>query len=92
MSAQLALDLEAASETDPLTCPWRRPVPSIARDVCTKDGREVYTQCSTGLWGEPPRCTLREPDNSPEACARRLAWAEAHPRTSANEEEHGPDL
>lgn len=41
---------------------------------CTKGGRVVWTECTSSHWGEPPTCILIEPDNSKEACARRLEY------------------
>ena len=41
---------------------------------CIRGGHVVWTECTSEHWGEPPRCFLVEPDNSPEACARRLNY------------------
>lgn len=73
---QLQLDLTA--HVDPATCKHREDVPCIGRVLCHKDGKEIYTNCTEGLCGEPPRCAWEEPDNSPEAVARRLKWIKEH--------------
>ena len=73
---QLTLDLPEL--TDPLTCQHRQYVESIDRTICRKDGRITYTTCHRGLCGEKPHCVWDEPDNSPEAMARRLEWMRTH--------------
>lgn len=45
---------------------------------CTKDGRVVWTDCTSWHWGEYPRCSYTEPDNSPEACRARLNYLRNH--------------
>lgn len=37
-------------------------------------GHGTWTECQEGHWGEPPMCAWDEPDNAPEAMARRVAW------------------
>ena len=69
---QLALELTIGA--DPLACQHAEPRPEIDKTICRKDGREVWTECHKGHWGEPPTCAWEEPDNSPEAVARRLEW------------------
>lgn len=48
------------------------------RDICKRNGGRVCVICSVGLFGDAPRCAWVEPDNSKEACARRVAWAKEH--------------
>lgn len=74
MSAQMELDFTAS----PGLCPYGQDVPSIGRVICRKEGREVYTDCTKSICGEQPRCAWKEPDNSPAAVARRLAWLREH--------------
>ena len=64
----------AGAEADPLACPHAEPRPEIGKTLCGKDGRETFVECQASHWGEPPRCAWEEPDNSPEACVRRLEW------------------
>jgi hypothetical protein len=62
-------------DTDPLAC----------QHVGQRDGQhnwcsrgEFWTSCTVGHFGEKPRCALDPPDNSPQACARRVAWFKEH--------------
>lgn len=68
---QTSLDL--LERTDPMTCPLGTYYPEIDRVLCTRNGK-VWTNCRASLCGEPPMCAYDEPDNSPEAVARRLEW------------------
>lgn len=54
---------------DPLSCMHRE---ERHTDYCILHG--CYTSCGRGHFGEPPKCSFEEPDNSPQACARRLGW------------------
>ena len=65
-----------AERQDPMTCPCAEPRPEIGKTRCRKDGRETFVECQASHWGEPPRCAWDEPDNSPDAVARRLAYGE----------------
>lgn len=85
---QMTLDLP--SLLVPSTCQHREDVPSIGRVLCHKDGMEIYTNCTSGLCGEPPRCVWDEPDNSPEAVARRLKWVKEH-KEERNDEHDADD-
>lgn len=41
--------------------------------------RSCYTSCGHSKYGEPPLCAFEEPDNSPQACRRRLEWMKGEP-------------
>lgn len=71
MTGQLALDID--TRTDPLTCPHCADfaLPDTWRCMA-HDG--TFVSCGIGHFGEPPTCSYEEPDNSPEAVARRLEW------------------
>ena len=62
----------------PDDCPYREDVPSIGHVLCHKDGKEVYTDCTKSMCGDPPHCAWEEPDNSPEAKRRRVDWMRKH--------------
>lgn len=80
---QMTLDLP--SLLVPSTCQHREDVPSIDKAICHRDGKETYTTCHKGICGDPPQCVWDEPDNSPEAVARRLEWMKGHERKGAEE-------
>lgn len=71
------LTIELQEKRDPFNCPHLiRTVYDVANGevVCGfKDGH-VYTNCHASNVGDPPTCVWEEPDNSPEALSRRLAW------------------
>ena len=46
----------------------------FGKTKCMRNGHLVWTECTKEHWGETPRCSFLEPDNSPEACERRLGW------------------
>ena len=75
MTEQLTLDID--TRTDPLTCPHRADSGMAGIWRCMAHD-EAYVQCATGHFGEPPMCSYEEPDNSPEARARRLEWQREH--------------
>lgn len=62
---------------DPMTCP--HAVGEVAGHVaCDRGASLTYVACREGVCGEPPACAWEEPDNSPEAMGRRLAWMREH--------------
>ena len=67
----------------PLVCEHRHWVPAIDRVWCDK-GAGVWTMCGTLLCGEIVGCAYDEPDNSPEACARRVEWLRDHKAQGGN--------
>ena len=76
MQGQLTLDL-APDRTDPRTCPHRADFALQGVWRCmAHDG--TFVSCGVGHFGEPPMCSYEEPDNSPEAVARRLEWMMEH--------------
>ena len=61
---------------DPMTCPHatdKREGPHI---LCDLKDTPTWVNCQTSICGERPRCCYEEPDNSPEAVERRLAFLE----------------
>ena len=64
--------MEAAVIQAPENCPYA--VDEGERRACIKHGHPVYVECERPAFGEPPKCSWEEPDNSPEACTRRLDW------------------
>lgn len=54
---------------DPLSCPHAMRGRVEGKTWCALHG--AWTECGEGHWGEPPACAWGEPDNSPEARARR---------------------
>ena len=76
MSGQLTLDFpELGGKRNPFACAYAvRPCKIINGGVlCCLHG-ETVTNCRASVAGDPPRCTYEQPDNSPEACARRRAF------------------
>lgn len=73
---QLALDLWATT-TGPLACEHRHLSETINRVWCSK-GAGFWTTCGLPFCGELAGCAYEEPDNSPEACQRRLVWLRTH--------------
>lgn len=59
---------------DPLTCIFAKRGTLQGKTFCSL--HNTWTECGEEHWGEPPMCAYDEPDNSPEACARRIAWSE----------------
>lgn len=43
---------------------------------CMRSGHVVWTECTSWHFGESPRCSFVEPDNSERACRRRLEHLE----------------
>ncbi len=61
--------------TDPLRCPHVTERGKVeGKAFCGL--HDTWVECQTVHWGEPPMCAYDEPDNGPEACARRRAWRE----------------
>ena len=58
---------------DPTTCIFASTTKRVGDHVYCA-GHEAWTECQAGHWGEPPMCSWDEPDNGPEAMARRVAW------------------
>ena len=75
MIEQLQLDL--LLEPGPLSCEHRHYNETINRVWCSK-GAGVWTACGLPFCGELAGCAYEEPDNSPEACQRRLEWLRTH--------------
>lgn len=62
---------------DPSSCP--HAVGELAGYVvCDRGVSRTFVRCNEGVCGEPPMCAWEEPDNSPEAMERRLAWMREH--------------
>ena len=59
---------------NPLTCPHATERRIDSHVLCDLRETPTWVTCQTGLCGEPPACAFEEPDNSPEAVARRLAF------------------
>lgn len=57
---------------DPMTCPHATDLRVGEHLLCDLKETQTWVTCQTGLCDEPPRCAYEEPDNSPEAVARRL--------------------
>lgn len=72
---QLQLDFDAAAEPVEI-CEHRHWREDIKRVWCSK--HEAWTLCHVFLWGEEVGCAWDEPDNSPEACKRRVEWLKTH--------------
>lgn len=79
-AVQLTLDLPEL--IDPLTCHHRQYVEGIDQSICLRNGGKTYVTCHKPFCGEPPHCSWDEPDNSPEAKARRLEWMKKHKEES----------
>lgn len=62
---------------DPLTCIFASQTKRVDSHVYCVE-HNCWVECQTSHWGEPPRCAYEEPDNSPEAMARRVAWSKEH--------------
>lgn len=79
MSGQLSLFDDRTGRDCPF---WGGLIPVLdgtaTHDICTSGGTPTATICSRGVFGEPPRCAYREPDNSAAACSRRLEWLREH--------------
>ena len=73
---QLTLDLPPM--LTPETCQYREDVTNIDRVLCHRNGTDTYVECHKSFCGEPPHCSWDEPDNSPDACAKRLEWMKNH--------------
>lgn len=69
-------------EQGPMTCEHRQSVPEIGRVWCGLHG--VWTACGMPICGEIAGCAYDEPDNSQEACARRLQWLRDHKGQGSN--------
>ena len=59
---------------DPMTCEHAQRGRLAGKTFCA--AHECWTECGEDHWGEPPMCAYDEPDNGPEACARRRDWKE----------------
>lgn len=59
--------------TEPSMCEHRE---RRHTDFCTL--HNCYTSCGESHFGEPPMCSFEEPDNSEEACRKRLEWIGAN--------------
>lgn len=65
-----------------LVCEHRRWVESLGRVWCAR--HDVWTLCHVPFCGELLGCAYDEPDNSPEACARRVRWLQDHKTQGGN--------
>lgn len=77
---QLAIDF---GREKALVCGHRHYDTTIARVWC--DLHDVWTACGLPICGEVAGCTYEEPDNSPEACARRVEWLRDHKTQGGND-------
>ena len=64
-------------DTDPLTCEHAGLDAGVPNRVWCQRG-EFWTNCRESVAGDPPHCAFDPFDNSPEACARRVAWFKEH--------------
>lgn len=71
-------------EQGPLSCEHRHFVPIVGRVWC--DLHDVWTLCHVPFCGEMLGCAYDEPDNSQEACARRLQWLRDHKTQGGNDD------
>lgn len=69
--------LRETTPIDPLTCIFASPTDRVDNHVYCVE-HDCFVDCQRSHWGEPPRCAYEEPDNSPEAMARRVAWMMEH--------------
>ncbi len=83
MSTQPRL-FELDDKQNPLECPYDTGERFENHLVCNRNGHRVWVNCQTSVCGEPPMCVWEEPDNSPEAKARRVEWMKRHERTNQN--------
>ena len=72
---QMTLDLFGPFAV-PTTCGHRRWHDDIGKAFCELHGS--WTNCGAFEWGETVGCVYEEPDNSPEARRRRIAWLRDH--------------
>lgn len=72
---QMKLDLFEPFAVPP-TCTHRKWHDDIGHAFC--ELHRAWTNCGTSQCGETVGCVYVEPDNSPEACRRRLAWLTEH--------------
>ena len=63
-----------SGEIDPFACPHYKGRHVGDHLLCEKDGSEVWVMCRTSHFGELPRCSRLEPDNSERARAERKAY------------------
>lgn len=78
MNGQLSLDLFGERDHPiGLECPFCTGV-LVNHVRCAKPATPVYVACHRPFFGDPPQCAFEPLDNSPEAMARRKAWAIEH--------------